>query len=141
MEIRKFTFTSEMFKGEVYFEYSDLYLTKYDASEAELSTTQLVHLATHLPRTINELMDFNDTLKAGKIDEIQGKVEITFDMFWGKYPNKLGSKKRALAKWNRMGKIEQIKAYQFIHKYTKSIPQGINMQYGESYLNAERWNN
>jgi hypothetical protein len=63
-------------------------------------------------------------------------------MFWKKYNDKeRSSKKRTLAKWNKMSQVEQTKAYNYIQKYFNSIPNGVETKYAETYLNAELWNN
>ncbi|MCL2290844.1 MAG: hypothetical protein FWC34_09130 [Bacteroidetes bacterium] len=68
--------------------------------------------------------------------------DVTFDMFWKRYDDKLNSsKKKTLIKWNRMRETERVKAYRFIGKYFSSIPDGTRKKYAETYLNAELWNN
>jgi len=68
--------------------------------------------------------------------------DVTFDMFWKRYDDKLNSsKKKTLTKWNKMPEPEQVKAYRFIGKYFASIPEGTRKKYAETYLNAELWNN
>lgn len=136
-----YSLTSEHFKGEVIFRFNDEgLLINYDASTAELSEEQLLFLLKRLPRELPEiekLMKVSSTAKMLKIDE-----SVTFEMFWDRYNEKVrSSKKKAIAKWNRMTQKDRIKAYYFINKYEMSISTGVSKKYAETYLNAELWNN
>lgn len=140
MELQKFILTSEKFKGEVLFEFTDLLLSKYDTSGAELSDEQMYFLAKMLPRELAEINNVLGSSQSAKLIEI--KQEITFEMFWKKYDDKVNSsRKRTLTKWNKMSKNEQLKAYNYIQKYFASVPYGTRKKYAETYLNAELWNN
>jgi hypothetical protein len=137
---RKFVLRSEKFKGEVLFEFTDSILTKYDTSDAELSEEQTMHLAKKLPR---ELADVKNWLAESHTSSFLEIIqEITFDLFWDRYDDKVNSsRKRSLIKWNKMSKNEQRKAFNYIQKYFMSIPFGTRKKYAETYLNAELWNN
>ena len=140
MEVRKFLFTSDKFKGAVEFEFTDLILTKYDTSGAELSETQRIYFAKNLPRELADIQACLTQPKSAKFTEIV--QEITFDSFWNKYDDKVNSsKKRTETKWNKMSKNEQIKAFNYIQKYFPSVPYGTRKKFAETYLNAELWNN
>ena len=140
MEIRKFILTSDKFKGEVIFEFTNLLLTKYDTSCAELSDEQMLFLVAKLPRQLAETTAVLGNSKSVKLTEIT--QEITFDMFWNKYDDKTTSSKlRTLKKWDKMNTGEQVKAYHYITKYFASIPYGTRKKYAETYLNSELWNN
>ncbi|MBI9055490.1 MAG: hypothetical protein JEY96_16830 [Bacteroidales bacterium] len=136
-----FHLTSDNFEGFVEFEFNkDGYLTRYDTENATMSKEHLVFLLKRFPRHIDqaeELMSKSDTATFTEIVS-----EVTFEMFWNKYNEKVNSsRKRALQKWNRMSKSDRIKAYQYINKYFMSIPYGTRKKYAETYLNAELWNN
>ncbi|HPX60043.1 MAG: hypothetical protein ACOXZH_00190 [Bacteroidales bacterium] len=140
METQVYHLTSTAFKGSVVFEFTNYLLTKYDTSGAELSDKQLLFLAKYLPRELAEVKKLLGKSKKLCFEEI--RQEVTFEMFWNAYDDKLhSSKKRTLAKWNRMPKGEQIKAYNYINKYRQSILPGCGKKYAETYLNAELWNN
>lgn len=67
---------------------------------------------------------------------------VTFDMFWRRYDDKLNSsRKRTLAKWDKMSVKDRVSAYNFIPKYFANIPTGTRKKYAETYLNSELWNN
>ena len=140
MEIRTFILTSDKFKGEVIFEFTNLVLSKYDTSFAELSDEQRIALVAKLPRQLAETNVLVEGSPYAKLTEIT--QEITFEMFWNKYDEKIGSSKlRTHKKWDKMSKGEQIKAFHFITKYFNNIPFGTRKKYAETYLNAELWNN
>jgi len=140
METRKFILTSDKFKGEVLFEFTDSILSKYDTSNAELSDAQMVYIASVLPKELSGVNVLFEGSASAKFTEI--KQEITFEMFWDKYNEKIrSSKKETLKKWSKMSKNEQRKAYNYIKKYFDSIPQGVVKMYATTYLNKELWNN
>ena len=139
MNTETYIMTSTAFEGEVFFEFNELQLlTKYDLSGAILTETQQVYLLKNMPRDLSELQAF---IKSTKTAEIK-PFEITFKTFWDKYDEKLcSSKKKAEAKWNKMPKAEQMKAFKGIAKYVQHLPSGTRKKYTETYLNAELWNN
>lgn len=78
--------------------------------------------------------------KTGKLTEVT--LNITFEMFWNRYDDKvLSSRRKTEARWNRMTKADQIKAFNFINRYEQNIPTGTRKKYAETYLNSEIWNN
>jgi len=140
MSVQKYILTSDKFKGEVLFEFTDLILSKYETSGAELSEQQMIYTAKHIPRELAEAIDWFARSKSAKFTEI--KQEITFDMFWIRYDDKVNSsKKKTEIKWNKMRISERIKAFEYIPAYFRSIPYGTRKKYAETYLNAELWNN
>jgi hypothetical protein len=139
--MKTYLMTSPSFEGEVEFVYNDLDLLQgFDSSRALLSEKQQVWILKNFPR---ELLEAEKLLKdnpAIKFYEL--KTDITFEMFWSRYNEKVrSSKKKSLAKWSRISKIEQIKCYQFISIYEKSIQSGVYKKYAETYLQSELWNN
>jgi len=138
---RRFILTSTAFEGDVIFEYNEGgLLERYDISGASLSENQHIWMLKNLPRELCELQRVLGNSGTAKLTEVS--EEITFDKFWNRYDEKdRSSKKKALAKWNRMSKSQQAKAYWYIPKYFSSIPLGVAKKYAETYLNAELWNN
>ncbi len=139
--MKHYQLTSDSFIGAVDFYFNDLgLLESHSIKEAELSEKQQIWLLRHLPREIQELTDLNKDNPQLKVTEI--KEEVTFLMFWNRYDEKLlSSKKKTEAKWNKMTKTNQLKAYQFVPTYFNNIPAGTRKKYAEMYLNAEMWNN
>lgn len=136
----RYLFTSEKIIGEIELRYNEAYLLTSFEIRAELSESQHVWLLKRFPRELAELeklVSQNAGIKIMLINE-----EITFEMFWSKYNEKiLSSKKRTLSTWNKMSKSEQKKAYNYIYKYISILPLGVRKKYAETYLNSEIWNN
>ena len=140
MQTKRYTLTSDKFSGEIIFEFTDMVLTKYDTSNAELSDEQIVYFAKNLPRELAEVEAFLNKSQSAKFEEI--KEEITFDMFWNRYDDKqTSSKKKTETKWNKMTKSQQAKAYNHVLKYFATLPFNTRKKFAETYLNAELWNN
>lgn len=135
---KTYIMTSPTFDGEVVFNFQYNVLVGYDTTAANLSVEQITYLGKYLPKNLDEIAVF-----LSKSPTIEFKcMELTFDMFWNRYDEKeLSSKKKAHAKWDKMSKTEQQKAYRFIGTYFSRIPYGVRKKYAETYLNSELWNN
>jgi len=136
--MRIFHLTSLAFTGYLEFVFSDNCLLEKMETHADLSEKQQIFLLKHLPREIPELEKLqSDTTTLTEINE-----NISFDMFWVLYDDKINSsKKRASQKWNKMTPADQHRAYHYIRRYFANIPQGTRKKFAETYLNAELWNN
>jgi hypothetical protein len=139
--MKKFILTSDAWSGEITLEYDDLHLLiNMNLKEAELSEEQHLWFLRNMPRELAELQKLLDKSKSAKLTE--APQEVTFEMFWDAYDEKVrSSKKKALKVWSRMTDANRLKAYLFIPKYNRSILPGCNKKYAETYLNAELWNN
>ena len=139
--MKLYSLTSTAFDGEVILEFDDAgNLVKYDASQANLSEKQQLWMLRKMPHHLAHISRILGDSATAKLTEL--RQEITFEMFWNRYDEKLrSSKKRTMAKWNRMTRAAQIAAFNFIGKYENNIPNGVAKKYAESYLNAELWNN
>lgn len=132
--------SSNMPNGEIHLSYSEAGILAGFKIVGQITASQHNWLVSKLPKALNQLSILVNQVERLKLTEV--KEDITFEMFWNKYDEKkLSSKKRSEAKWNRMQKSEQIKAYNFINRYFLSIPGGVAKKYAETYLNAENWNN
>ncbi|MDR0677691.1 MAG: hypothetical protein LBF57_03400 [Holosporaceae bacterium] len=110
----------------------------FDIRRAELTISQKKAMYNCVPTHVNSIQ----IVKTENSTVTEIFQEITFEMFWNKYDDKLSSsKKRAIAKWNKMSSAEQVKAYNYIRKYFNTLEGGIRKKYAETYLNAETWNN
>jgi hypothetical protein len=136
----RYVMTSNSFTGHVEFDYDDHtgLMNLYSISNAALSEAQQIWILKNLPRELAEAQALLD-----KHPHITFKPEdVNFDMFWQTYDDKINSsRKRAQKAWDRMGKEQQVKAYQFIKTYFMNVPFGTRKKYAETYLNAELWNN
>ena len=137
--MKSFSITSDKFTGEIILTYNDAFLLTTIQLNAELTEGQHIWFLKNLPREIIELEEMKK--KSTTVNVIEIPVEITFEMFWSKYDEKIrSSKKRALLKWNRMTRADQIRAYNFIDNYNR-IRGNAEKKYAETYLGAEMWNN
>lgn len=138
---KQYSLTSKAFTGEVILEFNEQgSLIRYDASKAELDANQLNFIAMRLPGNVDDIKQLLGSSGTAKLTEIIS--EVTFDMFWNRYNDKVrSSKKKAEIKWHKMKRTDQIKAFQFIIKYEMNMAPGISKKYAETYLAAEQWNN
>lgn len=133
-----FHLTSTSFTGYIEFRFRDNGLLEKYEILADLTESQQIYLLRNLPREIFEL----DRFKSSTATVTEVSDEVTFDMFWDRYDDKINSsRKRALQKWNKMTPADQIRAFRFISRYFGSIPSGTRKKFAETYLNAELWNN
>lgn len=139
--MKTYLLTSPKWPGEIEVVYNDLNLmVSIDISRADLAEKQQIYFLRDLPREMAELMKLKEKSPTLVITEVE--QEVTFEMFWNKYDEKIrSSRKRTERAWNRMSKTNQVKAYRFIQKYKMNLLPGTNPKYAETYLNAELWNN
>lgn len=131
-----------MFKGYVKVVYSDAgCLAGCDFADAILGENQQVWLLRNLPVQADWLPAFLKAAPSLRMQEVE-MATVTFKAFWDAYDDKLASsKRRCLAKWNKMTPMEQVRAYRYIGTYFRNLPTGTRKKYAETYLNAELWNN
>lgn len=140
--MRTYSITSSKFEGEMVAVFDDRHeLINLDMSAAEMSLAQKNWMMSNRPITEDMLMEMKSKSPFMKIELIPER-EVTFEAFWQHYDDKVNSsKKRTKAKWEKMTKTQQTKAYHYIDKYFASLPYGTRKKYAETYLNAELWNN
>lgn len=130
--------TSVKFTGYIEFQFNDNELLEKYQIYADLAENQQVYLLKNIPRETLEL----DKLKSEFVTITEINQDVTFDMFWTRYDEKIrSSKKKTIARWNKMSPGEQIRAYRFISKYESNILPGTAKKYAETYLNTELWAN
>ena len=136
-----FHITSSIFNGFIELKFNEAEVfTGINFSESDINIEQQMWFMRKIPANVHALGIFTKYADTITITEVV--QELTFDMFWKRYDDKISSsKKKTLAKWNKMSAAEQAKAYRHIHKYFSSIPSGTRKKYAETYLNAELWNN
>jgi hypothetical protein len=139
--MKTFIATSSEFKGHIKYVFNkDNILINLDLSECEIKPEYHYWVIRNAPLTPEYLVSQYAKSKTAKIEEFN--PNITFDMFWNRYDNKVNSsKKRTEAKWNKMSLTERLKAFNYVNRYFMSIPAGTRKKYAETYLNAELWNN
>ena len=135
--MKKYILISKSYTGEIIFIFSKGILAMFDTRGAELNDQQRAWVLSHLPRNEQALKLYDSKFSITVVEQA-----VTFEQFWDRYDDKEhSSKKRTLAKWNKMPASEQVKAYNYIKKYNSTILQGCAKKYAETYLNAELWNN
>ena len=146
--MKTFIMSSPAFTGEVRFEFDQTTGQLRELSVPDgFGTPQHVFLFKYLPATLVLMQHLQAWLKEIKSPAMITEVvqEVTFDEFWKRYFAGRGcdnsSKKKALARWNRMSKCEQLRAYNHVNRYLNRIQPGVGVKLAETYLNSEIWNN
>ncbi len=131
--------TSTSWAGYIELEFNSIGLMiRSDITQAVLNEAQQIWFL----KNCRELSELQRVIIGTSATLTEVKLEVTFDLFWNRYDEKIrSSKKKALTTWNRLRKDDQVKAYQYIKKYEQSISPGVAKKYAETYLNAELWNN
>lgn len=126
------------FEGDVIITY-DYGRFQADFTQSTVSLGQQKFILSKMSTGLRAMLDyFNNKSEGSKCV----KLAITFELFWEKYDDKIcSSKKKTLARWNKMTPSEQTKAYNYVGIYLASLGQGIRQKYAETYLNSEIWNN
>ena len=139
--MRTFFLTSTAWKGQIEIIYNDSdLLLSCDLTKAVLSEPQHLWFLKRMPGDLAGLKQLIDNTSTAKMTEIN--QEITFEMFWSKYDDKVrSSRKKAERIFNRMTRANQVRAFRHISTYEASRPSGVAKKYAETYLNAETWNN
>lgn len=136
-----YSLKSSLWEGEILLTY-DMhgFIQSFSMERAQMTELQQQSFLRFLPRTTGDLD--NMLLKYDHLNCSTVALEVSFEMFWNKYDEKIrSSKKRSEKIWARLSKSDQLKAYNFISKYNNSISPGVARKYAETYLNAELWNN
>ncbi len=138
---KTFLLTSTLWAGEVELRYDEMgYLTHFDLNRSEMTKEQHISFLQWLPRTKDEL-DYI-IKKATHLTLSDFVQEVTFEMFWDRYNEKVrSSKKKTLRIWERLSMNNRVRAYNHISRYENNINPGVAKKYAETYLNAELWNN
>ncbi len=139
--MKTYLLTCDAWDGEIEVVYNDLSLMlSLDTSRAQLSESQQIWFLRNMPRELAELQKLVEKHPRLKLTEI--KVDVTFDMFWERYNEKIrSSKKKAEKAWSRLSKTDRTKAFRHIQTYEMHLHAGTQKKYAETYLNSELWNN
>lgn len=109
-----------------------------DMSLVKLPEAAYLFLWGKLPANSKSLAKLKG--KTGIITELV--EEVDFAAFWNKYNDKARSSKVKTERvWNKLKRVDQVKAYNYIGKYKASLQAGICMKYATTYLSDELWNN
>jgi len=103
--------------------------------ENTLSGERLTNFLANIPQTIGQLKQH---CLSKKIDMTEIKADLSFETFWEKYNNKLGSKVRTEPIWNKLSERDKNLAMNYIQKYKQSL--GATTQaYAQTYLTGKYW--
>lgn len=131
--------TSAQLRGSLIFKYDEAGRLSRLEVEAELTDKQKQIIKEDMPWTAEEAKLFMEKYPGATY--LVQEQELTFDMFWSRYDDKArSSKKKTEAAWDKMKKIEQMKAYLYIPKYFKNKGTA-EKKYATTYLSDELWNN
>lgn len=133
----KYVLTSASFVGEVTLGYDVAtgYLRTLSI-DADLEPQRHHTLLDILPLHVNNI----HLIKGKGITVTQIKAEVTFDMFWDAYDNKV-DKETSARRWGSLSPKERIDAYNYIKVYDNDLRKGtVAKLYPSTYLSKKRWN-
>ena len=113
-----------------------------DMQQVKLNKQQVEFIVRKVPAVFNA-DTFQQELGTDKLEAIAADLEVTFEMFWKEYPNKI-NRKRALSVWDKLSKSNQVLAYIGLYKYKKYAEKNskwYNVSMPETYLKDEYWTN
>lgn len=140
---RKFLVTTDLSPDGIIFSYTgDGLINGIEIMQKDMQeqTRQNILNQTHV--ILDNFLAWADFVtKKGKAVVIELNMQITFQMMWDKYDDKLrSSKKRSEKTWNKLSEANRVKAFFYIPTYNKNRGAA-EKKYLETYLNAELWNN
>ena len=139
--VRKFLVTTQKsLDGVVYtYEANNGLIVGIEIREENMSLQTRTTVLTQAPNTFFKFLDWAKESKAITVTELTD--DITFDMFWNRYNDKLrSSKKRSQRLWEKLSQEDRVKAFFYIKTYNRNRGNA-EKKYCETYLNAELCNN
>ena len=135
--MRVFEITSTKFTGKVIVKFNEQdCFAGIDFSDSDITVGQVQWFLKHLPATSHAMGVFPE----GMVTEVLESIDFT--AFWNRYNDKARrSRVKTERVWNRMSRAEQVKAYNYVPQYFRSIPSGVMKKYATTYLNDQLWNN
>lgn len=135
--MRVFEITSTKYAGRVTIKFNNQdCFAGIDFSEADVTVGQVQWFMKRIPANSHAMGIFPE----GMVTEVLESID--FNAFWNRYDDKARSSRIKTERvWNRMSRAEQMKAYNFVPKYFRSIPGGVMKKYATTYLNDQLWNN
>lgn len=140
--MKTYEYFSIGFGGNVQVTYKDGVIHKVELADTKLEVIN----STNSPEAVAKCYFF--IYEIGFLAATQGKLkvkeitrEVTFDMFWDAYNYKaVGGKVEAQRAWNKLSKINQLMAFDYIKQYDGQVKlNNVAKLYGARYLNAQRW--
>lgn len=126
---------SKAFAGNLTFTFHGNVLVRFE-NNADLKTTHLNQLNKNFPTTLEKMEEFMRAVQS-ETTFTYTEEELTFDMFWKAYGNKL-NKVVAEKAWKKLSQEDKIKAYCYVPKYKKDKGNSY-LLYASTYLNSGDW--
>ncbi|MGV0854625.1 hypothetical protein ACTS95_08085 [Empedobacter brevis] len=138
MKGKKYIVTSDLFKGEVIYEYNlNGWLISFQNNAKDTVVGIAKFFYKNLPYTLDMMQEWLEKAKSFKVEEVP--ADISFDRFWEEY-GKHGTKSVAKKKYEKLKPIEQLSAFLHLPKERdKKKLDGTAMPYAETYINQKRW--
>jgi hypothetical protein len=139
--MRKFLITSPKFTGaaEIFFNETGM-LCKIDCTNTNMDEQLMHHFKHFCPANVRMLI--NDNPFSQQTTVVEADFEVTFQMFWDTYKNKV-NRIRAENLWKKISKTEQVEAYYGISKYDKFLQKNEwrTKADPDTYLRNKYWQN
>ncbi len=133
--------TSKKFEGQILFKYNlNGYLISFEV-QAELDEAQLLYFYKLLPWTKSKLYSMQ-SLPGNEITITEIPADLSFEVFWNRYNNKVGKKNKVKQIWENLPEATRVKVLVSITYYNQwLVKTGFAKCYPETYLNQERYEN
>ena len=66
-------------------------------------------------------------------------TEVSFDVFYSRYPKKVGRKEETLKAWNKLSEADKMEAIIYISELIRLKSDGTAFPYPATYLNKKLW--
>jgi hypothetical protein len=139
--MKKILITSTKFSGEISAIYADdLLLVSIDFSMAQLNAEQIDWMKGRIPSKL--FAEFSDCFKGVPITALMEGYEVTFDMFWHAYGEKI-NRLRCEKRWDKLSKTDKAKAYAGVAVYLRHLAKNTwqSKANPDTYLMNKYWNN
>jgi hypothetical protein len=123
--------------GDVLFTYVNGFCVGFEirVMQIETSVVEAIHAKFPFKEEMVKQVSSNPEAKVTVIQE-----DLSFDVFWTRYDNKIGNKARAEKLWNGLSVAQKQMALDYIKKYNAFLAEkGTAKLYPETYLNQKRF--
>lgn len=138
--MRLFNIYNPKYKGEIQVLYGELQLLRFDCSNAQINNETLGAFKKMLPVTLAEFL--LGKWCSASTSVVEADYEVSFLDFWAAYNKKI-NKIRAENHFNRLNKMERIKALNGIKPYEKYLKDNNwrSKADPETYIRNKMWDN
>ncbi len=143
-KLRKFLLTTPDTPTGVEYCYDDFsgLFVSVTIKEVNMPPDKRNNVIVSLKPTFNVFFDWAKKMAAfPNTTVVEMADNITFEMLWNKYNDKIrSSKKRSEKLWQKLSVDDRVKAFYYIDVYNKNRGNA-EKKYCNTYLNDELWNN